>query len=63
MDKHLLCFYCCFVILCKLILRLAGVYGFPRAVLFLNNFADPGSMLFDNKMKTREKLLRTPNSF
>ena len=33
------CFYCCHVILCKLILRLADVYGFPQAVFCLNKFA------------------------
>ena len=35
------CFYCCYVILCKLILRLAGVCGFPKAALSLNKFAYP----------------------
>ena len=39
-------FVCCFyVILCKLILRLAGVYGFPRAAPSLNKFAHPCSRL------------------
>ena len=37
------CFNCCYVILCKLILRLAGVYGFPQAALSLNKFAHPCS--------------------
>ena len=32
-------FYCCCVILCELILRLAGVYGFPQAAVSLNKFA------------------------
>ena len=33
------CFYCCFVILCRLILRLAGAYGFPQAAISLHKFA------------------------
>ena len=37
------CFYCCYVTLCKPILRLAGVYGFPQAALSLNKFAHPRS--------------------
>ena len=41
MDKQSLCFYCCCVILCKLILRLARVYDFRQAALSLNNFAQP----------------------
>ena len=40
-------FYCCYVILCKLILQLAGVYGFPQAALSLNKFAHPWVMLID----------------
>ena len=40
---HAWCFNCCYVILCKLILRLAGVYGFPQAALSLNKFAHPCS--------------------
>ena len=35
------CFDCCYVVLCKLILQLAGVYGFPEAALSLNKFAHP----------------------
>ena len=35
------CFYCCYVILCKPIMRLAGVYGFPQAAFSLNKFAHP----------------------
>ena len=35
------CFYCGYVILCKLILRLAGVYSFPQAALSLDKFAYP----------------------
>ena len=35
------CFHCCYVILGKLILRPAGVYGFPLADLFLNKYAHP----------------------
>ena len=35
------CFHCCYVILCKLILWLAGVYGFPQVAIFLNKFAHP----------------------
>ena len=34
-------FYCCYVILCKLILQLAGVYGFPQAFFPWNKFAHP----------------------
>ena len=33
------CFCCCYVILCKLILRLASVCGFPQTALSLNKFA------------------------
>ena len=46
MDKQSLCFYRCYIILCKLILRLAGVYGFPQAALSLNNFAHPWLIVF-----------------
>ena len=35
------CFYCCYIILWKLILRLAGVCGFPQAALSLTKFAHP----------------------
>ena len=35
------CLNRCYVILCKLILRLAGVYGFPQAAFSLNKFAHP----------------------
>ena len=35
------CFYFCYVILCKLILNIAGVFGFPQAALSLKNFAHP----------------------
>ena len=38
---HAGCFYCWYVILCKLILRLDGVYGFPQAALSWNKFAHP----------------------
>ena len=41
MDEQPLCFYCCYVILCKLILWLASVYDFPQAALSLNSFAYP----------------------
>ena len=34
-------FHCSYVILCKPILRLAGVYGFPQAALSLSKFAHP----------------------
>ena len=37
----LLCHYCCYVILCRLILLLAGAYGFPQAAFSLTNFAHP----------------------
>ena len=33
--------YCCYVMLCKPILRLAGVYGFPPAALSLHKFDHP----------------------
>ena len=36
-----LVFFCLYFILCKLILRLAGIYGFPKAALSLNNFSHP----------------------
>ena len=36
-----LVFYCCYVVWCKPILRLAGVHGFPKAALSLNKFAHP----------------------
>ena len=41
MDEQPLCFYYCYVILCKLILWLASVYDFPQAALSLNNFTYP----------------------
>ena len=46
------CFYCCYVILCKLILRLAGVYGFPQGGVSLNKFAHP---LFKPRRRLRRK--------
>ena len=42
------CFYCCYVLLCKLFLQLAGVYGFPQTALSLNNFAHPCSSAFNH---------------
>ena len=38
---HAWCFYFCYAVLCKPILRLAGVHGFPQAALSLNKFAHP----------------------
>ena len=40
------CFYRCFVILCKLILRLADAYGLPQVALSLNKFAHPCSKVY-----------------
>ena len=42
---RLWCFYYCYVILFKLILWLAGVYGFRQAALSLNKFAHSCSAL------------------
>ena len=35
------CFYCCYVILCKLILRLARVYGFSTSGSFFEQVCNP----------------------
>ena len=52
------CFYCCYVVLFKLILQLAGVYGFPPAALSLNKLPTPGldsssRLLRDNIIQTQ----------
>ena len=42
-------FYCYYVILCELILRLADVHGFPQATLSWNKFAHPWYIPFGEK--------------
>ena len=40
------CFYCCYVIWCKLILLLASVSGFAQVALALNKFAHPWLIIY-----------------
>ena len=54
-------FYCCNVILCKPILRLAGVRGFPQEALPLNKFAHPCSSVLSQMIS--EVKIKNQNCF
>ena len=51
------CFYCSYVILCKLVLRLSGIYGFPQAGFALKEFTHLWSTR--NSHNTHSMLLQT----